>query len=378
MKIGFDAKRVFHNFRGLGNYSRTLVDGLMEYYPSDDYHLYTPAFGDFRSLDWHKAHPTAKVHTPENFLAKLAHPLWRSFGLRGQILAEDLDIYHGLSHEIPFGLQEAKVKTVVTVHDLIFLRYPEFFPWVDRQTYRQKIKYATRAADCVVAVCEQTKQDLVDFMYVPESRIKVVYQSCSPAFYEAPVTSKKESVLHKHGVTEPYVLSVGALEPRKNTVALVEAFGQIKDEVPHHLVIVGRGKWEYRKEVEAAIRASALTARVKILQDVENEDLTSFYAGADLLAYPSHFEGFGIPIVEAQFIGTPVVTSTGSCFAESGGEAALYVDPKSSESIADGMLKVLTSRDLHEQMAKRGRAHAQKFHLRETSKNIHQLYLDLR
>lgn len=374
MRIGFDAKRAFHNFRGLGNYSRTLIEGQLEFYPDDQYHLFTPTFGDLRSVDWESRHPAAFIHTPQNFLAKLVHPLWRSFGMATEIQAHGIDIFHGLSHEFPYRLERAKVKTIVTIHDLIFLRYPEFFTWVDRRTYLRKLRYATRTADCIVAICEQTKQDLIDFMHVPASRIKVVYQSCSPLFYDHPDESYRVEVLRRYEIHQPYLLSVGALEARKNLVMLVEAFAELKDQVPHDLILVGNGKWEYRKLIEAAIARHGLASRVKFLPNVAQGELPSLYQSADLFVYPSLFEGFGIPIIEAMFCGLPVVTSQGSCFAESGGDAALYVDPKRVEDISDGMLKVLSDRDLHQKMSTRGKAYVQKFHLKETSKNMHKVY----
>lgn len=377
MKIGFDAKRVFHNFRGLGNYSRTLVEGLLEFYPDNEYHLYTPAFGDLRSLAWKKKHWASHIHTPENFLGKLAHPLWRSFGLASQVKQDGMDIYHGLSHEIPYGLASAKLKTVVTVHDLIFLRYPQFFPWVDRQTYFRKTRYAAESADCVVAVCEQTKRDLVDFMHIPEAKVKVVYQSCSPIFYDAPTEMNLDAAKAKYSLKTPFILSVGALEERKNYLTLLDAYAKIKDVVPHDLVIAGKGKWDYRKKLEAKLDQHQLRSRVKVIDGLSTEELASIYQLSDLFVYPSLFEGFGIPIIEALFCGVPVVTSVGSCFPESGGPSSKYVDPNNFEELAAEMLVVITNRTLHHQMSIDGRAYVERFHTKQTTQKMMDVYQSL-
>lgn len=377
MKIGFDAKRVFHNFRGLGNYSRTLVEGVMEYCPDYEVHLYTPVFGDLRSLEWQSKFSKSHIHLPKNFLAKLAHPLWRSFGMATQIKNDAIDIYHGLSHEIPYGLKQSKVKTVVTVHDLIFIRYPEFFPWIDRQTYARKLRYATQAADRVLAICQQTKQDLVDFLKVPDSKIEVVYQGCSPDFYRSPDLEEINKTKAKYDLRDPFVLAVGALEARKNLLSLIEAFGQILDDVPHQLVLIGRGRWEYRKQMDALISRLKLQNRVRILDGMAQGDLPLMYHASDLFVYPSHFEGFGLPIVEAMFCKTPVVTSTGGCFPESGGPSSKYINPKDVESIAMGMKEVILDRNLHAKMAQDGYQYVQKFHLKNTSHNLQKFYNSL-
>lgn len=376
MKIGFDAKRAFHNFRGLGNYSRTLTESLFKYYPDSEYFLYTPRFKDQRAIDWGKKHSKAKVITPRKSNSKIISSAWRSLFLTPVLEKDGLDIYHGLSHELPPGIGKSKIKSVVTIHDLIFMRYPEYFPQIDRWVYRKKFKSATQMADKVVAICEQTKTDLIELLGCPEEKIEVIYQSCNPDFYSPKEESELERVREKFSLPEYYILYVGALEERKNALSLVKAFSRLKDHIPHELILVGRGK-EYKREIEKEIIKQGLQLRVKILETVENDDLPAVYQAANLFVLPSFFEGWGVPIVEALFSETPVITSKGSCFPESAGDYSQFVDPNSIEDIAEKMEKVIFNEELQKEMIAHGRVHAEKFHWKNTSAHLMELYRGL-
>jgi len=376
MKIGYDAKRAFHNFRGLGNYSRTLIESFLKYYPDNEYHLYTPSFKDQRSLDWAKKHSKAKIITPKFGTNKIMASAWRSLFLTTIVEKDQLDIYHGLSHELPPGIGKSKIKSVVTIHDLIFMRYPEYFPRIDRWVYKKKFRASIEMADKVMAICEQTKIDLIDLLGCPESKIEVIHQSCNPNFY----SPKEEFVLaktrEKFNLPEFYILYVGALEERKNALSLVKAFSRLKDHIPHELILVGQGK-DYKKEIEKEIINQALQLRVKILDDVTTDDLPAIYQAANLFVFPSFFEGWGVPIVEALFSETPVITSQGSCFPESAGDYAQYIDPYSIEDIAEKIEKVLFDEELQQEMVYHGRVHAEKFHWKNTSSKLMNLYQGL-
>lgn len=377
MRLGFDAKRIFHNHRGLGNYSRTLVESLLRYQPDNDYYLYTTPIKDSAGLEYAKRFDRLNVRTPESFAAKNLSTLWRSVFLSNVLKADNLDLYHGLSHELPPGIDKLSIKKVVTVHDLIFLRFPEQFPWVDRQVYLSKFKYSCKVADVVIAICEQTKQDLIELLGVPESKIRVVYQACHPIFYEPWSEEKKQTVAKEFNLPNKYILNVGAIEERKNALVLVKAFGRIAKDFPeHHLVLVGRGK-EYKAKVEKAVIEYGLSDRVHILDNVPYESLPGLYQNCCLFAFPSLFEGFGIPIVEAMFSEAPVLTSTGSCFPETGGDAAMYINPTSVEDWARSLSEVLSDQEKAMAMGRDGRKYVEKFHWKNTSENLFKLYSEL-
>lgn len=377
MKFGFDAKRIFHNNRGLGNYSRTLVEGLLRYSPDSDVFLYTTPLKDPAGLEYVKRYDKLTLRTPKSIAAKKLSSLWRSLFLTNILKEDKLDLYHGLSHELPPGIKKLGIKTIVTIHDLIFLRYPEQFPWVDRQVYLKKFKYACTASDIIIAICEQTKNDLIEYLNIPAAKIRVVYQACHPNFYAPWSDEKKEKLLAKYKLSRKFILNVGALEQRKNALTLVGAFARIAKEFPEYdLVLVGRGK-EYKEKLIRSITENALTDRVHILEEVNYDELPGIYQSCSLFAFPSIFEGFGIPIVEAMFSDAPVLTSTGSCFPETGGDGAVYINPASIEDWADNLALYLSDNELRRDLAQRGRKHVEKFHLKNTSKEIINLYSEL-
>ncbi len=376
MKIGFDAKRAFHNFRGLGNYSRDLIAGLNRYYPNDDYYLFTPPFSDDRAKKWLDQYQKLNVIEPKGFINRKLSSLWRSLLLVDEIDKQQLDIFHGLSHELPSGIEKSNVKSVVTIHDLIFMRYPNYFPWIDRQVYLKKFKYSCENSDLIIAICEQTKRDLISFLNVDERKIRVVYQSCNPRFYTPLEEEEINIVLRRYGVGKNFILNVGAIEERKNALNLVKAYASLKKSINHDLILIGDGG-DYKLEVENYITSKGLGNRVKILSNVDNSDLPAFYQASSLFCYPSFFEGFGIPIIEALYSKTPVITSEGSCFPEAGGPDSIYIDPNNSKSIASAIERVLTDSELRFDMVENGRNFVEKFHRSKTSENIMNVYREL-
>ncbi|MFW5820469.1 MAG: glycosyltransferase, partial [Bacteroidota bacterium] len=179
MKIAFDAKRAFCNPSGLGNYSRMVIRQLCEYYPENEYLLYSPQNG---SVDPDFPPPKAELKLPETFISRLFNSYWRSYSLKNILINEKPDIFHGLSNELPLNIHRSNIKSVVTIHDLIFIRFPDLYKHIDRNIYLKKFKYASKNADIVIAVSEQTKRDLIHFFNTPEEKIKVVYQSGDPLF----------------------------------------------------------------------------------------------------------------------------------------------------------------------------------------------------
>lgn len=374
MRIGFEAKRATHNFRGLGNYSRGLIEGLLEYRPDNDLFLYTPPISDKRGEDWIKSLSSkAHLRLPNSILEKKLPSIWRSFLMADDLKKERLDLFHGLSHEIPYRLDSLPFKKVVTMHDLIFLRFPEFFPLIDRMVYSQKFSHACKHSDMVIAICEQTKEDLVHFLGVDEKKIVIHYQSCSPLFYEQLPVERLQRIKEKYKLTRPFIIHVGAFEERKNQLNLLESFASICNLIEEDLVLIGQGK-KYKDMVEARVRELKLEHRVHILNSIHHEELPAIYQAAKVFCFPSLFEGFGIPIVEALFSKIPVITSYGSCFPESAGPDSYFVDPLSQSSIADALVKVLGDQKLQNHMINSGFKYVQRFHRRDSTAHLMELY----
>ena len=172
MKIGFDAKRAFFNPTGLGNYSRTLISSLSNRFPDHEYFLYSPkvSHNGLFSADTNNL----QLRIPAGLIAKLAPALWRSYGMNRTLKQDKLDLYHGLSHELPAGIKKTKIPSVVTIHDLIYLRYPKYYPAMDRWVYDKKFRHSCRVADRIIAVSEQTRRDLIEFFNVIPEKITVI------------------------------------------------------------------------------------------------------------------------------------------------------------------------------------------------------------
>ncbi|MBT7609133.1 MAG: glycosyltransferase family 4 protein [Bacteriovoracaceae bacterium] len=376
MKIGLDAKRALHNHRGLGNFSRTLLLGLEKYIPAHEFHLYSPLVKSKLFEDWKAQHPSFNYHFPSNKLLQLIPSVWRSLLLTSDLEKEELDIYHGLSHELPPGIEKTNIKSVVTIHDLIYLRFPQYFSSIDRNIYNVKFRKSCKKADKIIAICNQTKDDIVNYFNINPDKIEVHYQACHPQFYDLCSDSDKKEHRENHKIRRPYMLYIGALEERKNSLGLLKAYASIADIVDHDLIIIGRGG-NYKDNLLTLIESYGIKDRVRILSDIPYDENPLFCQNADLMVFPSFFEGFGLPIVEAMFSGTPVITSEGGVFPEAGGNAACYVDPNNPASIADAITLILGSKNLQEEMVEKGFEKVKDFHLEKTSKKLMTFYESL-
>ncbi|MFN8346252.1 MAG: glycosyltransferase family 1 protein [Spirosomataceae bacterium] len=382
MRIGFDAKRAFNNRTGLGNYSRFVLNALHHYAPEPTYWAYTPRIqpGLFDEF------PVDAVRLPasEN---KLYGAWWRSYGITQSLAKDGIQLFHGLSNELPGGLPKAGIKSVVTIHDLIFLRYPELYPAIDRFFYRQKFRNACQQADMIVAVSEQTKRDIMAFYGTASEKIQVVYQDCHEAFQRkasplplssaTPVQLERGSmgVFQKYGIVKPYVLCVGTIEARKNQLRLVQAFqaAQLDDA---QLVLVG-SKTKFQQQIESFVSENRLETKVRIFNNVPFADLPALYQSARVFAYPSFFEGFGIPIVEALHSGVPVIAATGSCLEEAGGKGGLYVHPNDTDELAQKLQLLWQDEGLRQQLIANGQAHVKQFAAENIAKKLVTIYESL-
>jgi glycosyltransferase involved in cell wall biosynthesis len=376
MNIGYDGKRAVFNMTGLGNYSRMLLRSLARYYPDNRYFLYTPAYKHNPRLDFLKQSANISVRTPRALISRSCKSLWRSYLVTHDLKSDGIELFHGLSNELPYAVTRSGARSIVTIHDLIFLRYPELYSRIDRRIYRSKVNYACRAADRIVAVSEQTRQDIIGFLDVEPARIKVVYQSCDPIFYQVTDEAQKQQVRAKHGLPSQYILYVGTIERRKNLLGLVRALGSLKHGLDQHLVVIGRGH-SYKEEVIAYIQAQGLSKRVRFLTDVAFADFPAIYQMASVFVLPSLFEGFGIPIVEALWSNCPVITSLGGCFAEAGGPSSVYVNPGDDAALAEAIAQVLGDSNLAKKMRANGYDYVQRFRDDVTAEVMMGLYQEI-
>jgi glycosyltransferase involved in cell wall biosynthesis len=370
LRIGFDAKRFFFNRSGLGNYSRNLVKALAASYPENQYVLFTPSDKEIGTNDCFEF----EVVTPGNGLYRTLSSLWRTRFICSSIKKSRVELYHGLSHELPIGINRTGVKSVLTVHDLIFIRFPEFYKKIDAYIYRKKLEYACRVATHIVAISEQTRQDLVTYLKIDPQKISVIYQGCNPVFWQDYSAESLQVVRAKYNLPDRYILSVGTIEERKNLLSVIKAMHQANIGIP--LVAVGRKTNYYHNHVLPYIQQNGLQ-NIVFIEGIDNVELPAIYRGAECLVYPSLFEGFGIPLVEALVSGVPVITSHDGCFREAAGPGSLYVDPHSPGDIARAISMVLNDPDLKSKMVEAGREYAKRFEASHVAQQYMYLYKSL-
>ena len=372
MNIAFDAKRITNNATGLGNYSRFVLEALTEYRPENRYLLYSPSIGHpelYRELLEHRS---VQLHTPHRALAFLGGSLWRNYSIPRLVREAKVDLFHGLSNELPLGLYRAqRVGTVVTIHDLAFIRYPQYYKPIDRLLYRRKYGASARAADHVITVSEQTRRDVIDIFGVEEERVTTVYQGCSERFAQI---QPEEVAAARQALRLPqrYMLFVGSIEERKNLLLAVEALSQLQDK-ELHLVAVGR-RTPYVQQVLDRARRLGVMSRLHLLHQVGATYLPGIYGGAEVFVYPSRFEGFGIPIIEALNAGIPVIGATGSCLEEAGGPTSLYTDPDNADMLASLIDRVLIDISLRRLMIDEGRSYVERFTPKRIARDLSQVY----
>jgi len=371
MKIGYDAKRAFFNNTGLGNYSRWLIKTVAYFHPENSCFLYTPRAKNNPRLGF-LAHFT-NIYTviPES---KLFTSWWRSKGIVRDLKRDGIELYHGLSHELPAGIKQSGIPSVVTVHDLIFMRFPKQFGWFNYYIYRAKLKHACRVADKIIAISQKTKDDLIELLQIDPEKIEVIYQGCDVAFDVTQTVAQKVAVKLKYNLPDKYLLSVGTIEQRKNLLLIAKALKDIDKNLP--LVVVGKTT-RYADEVTAYLAANNLTQRVIILSNVGFDELPAIYQLASVFIYPSRYEGFGIPILEALNCGVPVIAATGSCLEEAGGPGSRYVEPDDAAGLAGEVNKLLASDGLRQAMITSGIAYAANFNDDKLALQLQQLYTNI-
>lgn len=368
LKIGFDAKRAFLNSVGLGNYSRTTICSLAHFYPENDYLLYSPAN---HSQYFHPPQNTILVQ-PDNFWWQAFKSLWRSYRITRMAEKAELDIYHGLSHELPLGIQQTAIKSVVTVHDLIFMRYPEFYQPADRKIYRSKLEYACREADKVIAISRQTKNDLVDYLSLNPGKIEVIYQAINSIYFEATPPEELKQTQSQLKIPGRFMLTVGTIEARKNLESILKAMQLDDDGLP--LVVVGKST-PYLDSLQTQIQV--LKDKLIFLHQVTDRELSHLYQLAELMLYPSVFEGFGLPVVEAQACGCPVITSKAGALPETGGDGAHYVEAQNADEINQGIQEIVQNKAYRDELIRKGLQNAQRFTPQNYAQQLMQFYTQL-
>ncbi len=379
MIIGFDAKRIVRNGTGLGSYGRTLVNDLIRRGDTDmEYLLYAPDKGrddlrqqiiegaQFRYPSFNSLQ-AKRLATITSILQSFNSPLWRTYGIVNDLRRDGIQLYHGLSGELPIGIRKSGIRSVVTIHDLIFLRHPEYYHWIDTKLYAWKFHQTIKEADRIIAISERTKQDIMEYGHISDERIRLVYQSYAPRFSTAVTPDQQQEVRQRYLLPERFILNVGTIERRKNLRLAVDALSLLPSDI--HLVAVGR-QTKYAQTLPQS-------NRLHLLSGVPDADLAVIYSLAEAFVYPSRYEGFGIPIIEAIAAGLPVVACTGSCLEEAGGPHCLYVDPDDVEGMAAALLSVLEGADGRDERIRLSQQYIERFRGTDVAGQVLAVYREL-
>jgi len=334
VKIGIDAKRIFYNGTGLGVYGRNLLNGIQIIDSYNSYMLFSPKLLN-SFIDVNKLPNNIKIQDANG---KFSY-VWRTFSIVNDIKKFNLDIYHGLSNELPFNIKKANCKSIVDIHDMCFVNFKQGYNFLDQQIYWHKTKRAALQSDKIIATSEATKKDILQYINVPENKIEVVYQCCDASFYIEKSKEELENVKSKFNLPQNFILTVGTIQERKNQKAIVEALALIKKENRLPLVLVGNGG-KYLKELIAL--AQQKNVEILVLNNVGFQDLPSVYQLANLFVYPSFIEGFGIPVLEAMASKVPAITSENTSMAEIIQNKDTLINPHNIAELSEKMTYFLT------------------------------------
>lgn len=359
--IAIDGRKYF-DF-GIGSYIQNLISALTEL---ESKHTYSLLVGpdDIQRIrcspDWRK------YSTPYR-----RYSLGELVLLGRQARRLGADIVHEPHYTLPIGL---KGRSVVTIHDLIHLKMPQFFSPSQRMYAHTVIGHAVRHAGAVIVDSQKTKDDILDTFNVQEQDVEVVHLGVRPIFRKLEDRTIVERFLSAAGLKQPYVLYVGNVKPHKNIRTLLSAFAQIRPQQGDlELVFVGGSCKEDSSLSEQAHRLGILGA-VRDLHHVSDEELICAYNGADVLVLPSLYEGFGYPVLEAMACGTPTVVSSAGSLPEVAGKASLIVDPSRAEELAQAILSVVQDPEMRKDLIAKGKINVQRFSWKTTGRKTMDVY----
>ncbi len=358
MKIGYDGKRAVRNMTGLGNYSRLVIESVGESYPQHNLSIYTPDMRDNPRLQIINSLNNIEFLLPDKKEQRFGKSMWRSWGISRRLKSDGIDIYHGLSNELPLNIHKYGVRSVVTIHDVIYRRLPYCYKSIDRKIYDFKYGRSCKIADKIIAVSECTKKDIIEYYDIADDKIDVVYQGCDKSFFKQCNTDRLNKIRQHYHLPEQYILQVGTIERRKNAELTIKALAGVNKDIK--LVLVGKGG-AYLEEVKRIAEQERVSDRIIFLHDVPFIDLPGINQAAEVIVYPSHYEGFGIPILEGLASRRPVIAATGSCLEEAGGKNSIYVNPHNPKQLSDALNAVINNDVDKEYMINSGLKHANKF-----------------
>ena len=371
MRIGFDARYINDRYHGIGRYAFDLLKALTGLAREHIFIVFRGQGKDSR-FDWRA------IEARENVELRIGP--WPLYWPHEQIIwpvliaRAGIDIFHSPYFVAPL-LASPSLPVMVTIHDLIFDRYPQYMPqsW-GLPYYRLLMHMSIRRARRVLAVSHATAQDLKKYYGVPDHSLSVVSDGVDPDKWNPLSSGDLFTIRQRYGLSNPVLLAIGARRPHKNFSRLIEAFFKISSQVPHDLVLVGPPDRRFPDEAKLSASKFGLNGRVRFLDWVPEADLPALYQMADLVAQPSLIEGFGLPVLEAMASGTAVMAANNSSLPEVVGDAGVLVNPHDVDQIANVLLFTLQNGELRGQLARLGRQRATEFNWNYSANAVNKIY----
>ena len=357
MKIGIDCQSITGSISGLGQYTRKLIEWLPQVDSQNEYHYF---------------------HCWDHFGAKTYDRLfWENLVLPAKAFSQKIDILHVPAFASPLIKQAAR-RTVVTIHDLIGVVFPKHLSLPSRVYWSKWLPFVNGSADLIIADSECTKKDIIHYMKIDPRKIRIVPLAVDEKFSVQKDKHEIKNILHRYSILQPFIFFLGNVEPRKNLLRLIKAFTQLKRErkIEHHLVIGGSRSWNY-PELAELCKHSGIMEHIKFVDYINEDDLIGLYQASSLFVFPSLYEGFGLPILEAMACGVPVITSNLSSMPEVGGDAVYYINPYSEEEIANAIYYVLSNQEVWQELRQRGFEQVRRFSWRRTAEETRQVFEEL-
>jgi glycosyltransferase involved in cell wall biosynthesis len=374
IRIGIDISRTIEESTGVGYYAKNLVHALAKVDSENDYILYG-IFYDCYPKGWKRADipktSNFRLHQ-KNFPSWWADRKWKNFGKYKEKLFGGIDILHSTAFTMPLV---SKPKVVVTIHDLSIFIYPEHHTEANYQFVTRNVHQAARRANFIIAVSESSKREVMRFLHMPEEKIGVVYEAAGDIFHQKCPSDTVAVIKNKYKINKRYFLSVGSLEPRKNLGRALVAFKALIEmkKADYQFVITGGKGWK-NEAFYNLIRKLDIDEHLVFTGYVPEEDLPALYQGADVFVYPSLYEGFGLPVLEAMASGIPVITSNTSSLPEVAGDAAILVNPMEVFELYEAMEALASRPELRDELKKKGLERSTKFTWEEAARQTIRIY----
>jgi glycosyltransferase involved in cell wall biosynthesis len=374
MIIGIDVTAALTQGGGIGRYTRELVQALAAVDDTNQYRLFSAKPPTILPVPHPLPQGNHVIHRPAPLDERWLYRLWYRLRLPlpVQWVTGQLDLFHSPDFVLP--PVNGRIPTLLTVHDLSFIHYPHVFPERLVSYLNQVVPWSIGRASHILADSEATRQDLLSIWQVPLEKITVLYSGVHERFQPVEDVAMVTAVRQKYRLHDwPYILSVGTLQPRKNYQMLIRAFAPLANKLPHHLVISGGKGWLY-DEMLAEVARQGLTGRVHFIGFVADADLPTLYSEADLFVFPSLYEGFGLPLLEAMGCGTAVITSNSSSLPEVAGKAAYQLPPQDQPAWTEAMHTLLSNPGQRSQLVQAGFEQARAFSWQKSAHQLLKIY----